>query len=304
MTDPSSASAGPPEDGDDAEEHVPVDPSEADGGDEVATTADVGEGDNAADLEELRRQVEETYDFENFTPAQMREMSLDEWEAAFDADSWIVGPELLERVEADLKNRIASREVFAALEWFEEAGERRLLAYSDEGYAIVHPDGSVEGEGTVMRDVRPTVVLCSMEEYEVATPPDDVSLPSPEDVAEGTGQLGNHMLQFVAFAQLLASIGLLVAWAVLDLPGAGTATLVFPAAALGFFLIGVFLLTVVANARLSDRFRAEEFRNRLRAMGVADGERPDFLPVDPDRNETSAARSDSTDGRRRDPDGT
>jgi hypothetical protein len=33
----------------------------------------------------------------------------------------------------------------------------------------------------------------------------------------------------------------------------------------------------VANARLSDKFRAEEFRNRLRAVGLEDGDRPDFL---------------------------
>jgi len=40
----------------------------------------------------------------------------------------------------------------------------------------------------------------------------------------------------------------------------------------------VFMLVLVANARLSDRFRAEEFRNRLRSAGVGDGQRPAFVP--------------------------
>ena len=45
-----------------------------------------------------------------------------------------------------------------------------------------------------------------------------------------------------------------------------------------FLLVGVFLFVVVANARLSDRFRSEEYRNRLRA--VRDHGRPDFVPID------------------------
>jgi membrane protease YdiL (CAAX protease family) len=48
-------------------------------------------------------------------------------------------------------------------------------------------------------------------------------------------------------------------------------------AGVGFALIGLFLFVMVANARLSDKFRAEEFRNRLRAVGLEDDERPDFL---------------------------
>jgi hypothetical protein len=45
-----------------------------------------------------------------------------------------------------------------------------------------------------------------------------------------------------------------------------------------FLAVGLLLFTVVANARLSDRFRAEEYRNRLRAVDLEPGERPDFLP--------------------------
>ena len=50
-------------------------------------------------------------------------------------------------------------------------------------------------------------------------------------------------------------------------------------AGLGFIAFGVFLLVVVANARLSDRFRSEEYRERLRALRQAE-ERPEFVPVD------------------------
>jgi hypothetical protein len=53
-------------------------------------------------------------------------------------------------------------------------------------------------------------------------------------------------------------------------------------AGLAFIVVGLFLFMVVANARLSEKFRAEEFRDRLRATGLEDGERPDFLPVEDD----------------------
>jgi hypothetical protein len=245
--------------------------------DSEASPTPRGDGDA---VDALRREVEEKYDFENFGPSDMAQMSAEEWEAAFDPDTWIVGPDLLDRVEQDLKSRIQSREVFAVLERFEEGGEERLVAYSDEGYAIVSPDGSVEGQGTVVRDVKPTVALCSMDSYEVPDAPEDVSLPSPAEVPEGTGQLGNNLLQLIAFAQILVGTGLIGIWLFTDAiptPG-GYVDLVAPMIALIFIGIGLFLFMVVANARLSDRFRAEEFRDRLRAAGVEDGERPDFLP--------------------------
>jgi hypothetical protein len=244
----------------------------------AAEAADVaaneaGDRSDEDDLEALRRAVEEKYDFDNFGPDDMAEMTVEEWEAAFDPDSWVVGPALLDRVEDDLKNAIARRDVFAKLERYTEDGEPRLAAYSDEGYAVVYPDGSVEGSGTVLRDVKPTVALCSMEDYEVAPPPEDFELPSPTDVPEGSGEFGNLMLQVVAAGQLLVGLGLFVAWA-----AGAVSTIVAPALALGFVLVGVFLFVVVANARLSDRFRAEEYRNRLRAVGTEEGERPAFLP--------------------------
>jgi len=234
-------------------------------------------GEDDRDLEALRRQVEEEYDFEEFGPSDMDRMSVEEWEAAFDPETWIVGDELLDRVEADLKNRVASRDVFAALERATVDGERVVLAYSDEGYAMVYPDGTVEGEGTVLRDVEPTVALCSMDEYSVDDPPETVRLPRPEEVAGGTGEFGNLMLQIVAAAQMLAGLGLLVAWFATEL-----STIFAPIAALLFLGIGFFLFTVVANARLSDRFRTEEFRDRLRTVGEGTGERPEFVPTPDD----------------------
>ncbi|MFC6988153.1 hypothetical protein ACFQJD_04455 [Haloplanus sp. GCM10025708] len=257
-------------------------PTSADGTDVDASgdgspTADGGDAD---DIDALRQSVEEKYDFENFGPSDMAEMTAEEWEAAFDPESWIVGAELLDRVEKELKGRIATRDVFATLERVEADGETRLLAYSDEGYALVYPDGSIEGRGTVLRDVKPTVALCSMDDYEVPEPPADFELPDPEDVVAGSGGLGNAMLQVVAAAQLLAGVGLLGVWLFTDmLPSSGgVMNLVPPVASLFFVAVGLFLFGVVANARLSDRFRAREYRARLRAMGLEDDERPEFVP--------------------------
>ena len=230
-------------------------------------------GNDSDDIEALREQVEETYDFDDFGPADMAEMNLEEWEAAFDPGSWIVGEELLDRVEQELSARVAIREVFAVVERVTD-GADRVIAYSDEGYAVIYADGSVEGEGTVLRDVKPTVALCSMESYDLMAAPEDGSLPDPREVVEGSGEFGNLMLQIVAGAQILVGISLLVAWLALS----SLSTVVAPIAAVGFLVIGVLLFVVVANARLSDRFRAEEFRNRLRALDAADDEWTDVLP--------------------------
>ncbi|WP_233263367.1 hypothetical protein [Halorhabdus sp. CUG00001] len=238
--------------------------SDAAEGDKTAT----GAGDDGdPSLAELREQVEDEYDFDSFGPAEMADMEPEEWEAAFDPDTWITGEKLLERLEADLRQRVADRDVFARI----EREEKRLVAYSDESYAIVHPDGTVEGEGTVLRDVKPSVALCSMDSYEVPTPPDGELLPAPEDVREGDGELGNIVVQLLAMAQLLAALALLG----FGVTGGNAIAFV---AGLGFLVIGLLLLAVVANARLSDAFRAEQYRDRLRAMGEASDERPAFVP--------------------------
>jgi hypothetical protein len=238
-------------------------------GDEGAPTAG---GDD--DLDELRRRVEEEYDFDDFGPSDMARMSAEEWDAAFDPDSWITGDRLLERAEAELKSRIARREVFGVLERVRADGEERLLVYSDEGYAIVRPTGEVAGQGTVLRDIEPIVALAAMESYDVPEPPDDWSLPHPDTVPEGSGEFGNLMVQVIAVVQVLAGAALLAATFLTDLD-----TIVAPAMGIVFLLVGLFLFVMVANARLSDRFRSEEYRDRLRALREAK-ERPDFVPVE------------------------
>ncbi|WP_435345571.1 DUF308 domain-containing protein [Haloarchaeobius sp. HRN-SO-5] len=254
-----------------------------------------GEGE-PEDVESLRRRVEEKYDFDDFGPAEMAEMSYEEWDAAFDPDTWIVGEELLDRVERDLRARIASRDVFAVLERVEYEGAETLLAYSDEGYAMVFPDGSIDGFGTVLRDVKPTVALCSMDDYEPSDAPAEAVLPDPNEVPQGTGQLGNNMLQIVAGTLLVAAVALLGGAFVTADPGGGGAIArgVMIVMALIFGLAGVMLFLTVANARLSDRFRAEEYRERLRAVGLADGERPDFLPVEFDDAPAFAGATDES----------
>lgn len=248
-----------------------------DAGQDASTEADPDpSGDGRGDLEALREQVEETYDFEDFGPQDMAEMSPAEWEAVFDDEAWITGPDLLDRVEADLRSRVADRDVFAVVERLD--GENpRVVAYSDRSYAIVHADGTIEGEGAVLRDVKPTVALASMPEYEVPDAPEEGGLPAPRAVPDAGSRLGNWMLQLVAAVLLVAAVVLFGASVVGNLGGA---TIVAATMGLIFLVVGGALLFTVANARLSARYRAEEFRDRLRAAGVDAGERPDFLPID------------------------
>lgn len=264
------------------DERRAADLDEADGADEAGT--DDVEADEGDDLEALRERVEEQYDFDDFGPGDMAEMTVEEWEAVFDPDSWITGEALLDRVEADLKARVVSRDVFARVERLSTPD--RVVAYSDEGYAVVYENGSVEGEGTVLRDVKPTVALASMDDYDVPEMPDGDLLPRPMEVPEGSGEFGNLMLQVVAGAQLLVGVALLVAAGFL---GGGVVAAV---AGLGFLFVGVLLFFTVANARLSDKFRAEEYRNRLRAV---QGEPPEFLP-DSARADDDVPDPDGEDG--------
>ena len=221
--------------------------------------------------EELRQQVEEQYDFDDFGPSDMASMSPEEWEAAFDPETWITGEALLDRIEADVKTRVLRRDVFARVERL--SNPDRVVAYSDEGYAVVYDDGSTEGMGTVLRDVKPSVALCSMEEYDAPEMPETDLLPRPMEVPEGSGEFGNLMVQIIAGALFLS--GVVLAGAALVSGGIGV---IAGTVGLLFLVSGGVLFFTVANARLSDRFRAEEYRNRLRAVGLEDGERPDFLP--------------------------
>ncbi|QKG91833.1 hypothetical protein HPS36_02825 [Halorubrum salinarum] len=268
-----SESESPPEESADPAPDGPDDPGPT-GEDGGSSTADEGTRDDEADIEALRERVESEYDFDDFGPSDMARMSAEEWDAAFDPDTWITGDRLLDRVDAELKSRIATRDVFGVLERVREDGEERILVYSDEGYAIIRPTGEVRGEGTVLRDIEPVVALAAMDSYEVPEPPEDWSLPHPDSVPEGSGEFGNLVVQVVAAIQVLAGAALLVASAVADL-----GTIVAPVMGIVFLLVGVFLFAMVANARLSDRFRSEEYRERLRALREAK-ERPEFVPVE------------------------
>lgn len=275
MADPTSPgrdaaeeATDPASDGEQTDGPAPEDP-EADGPAPERTDDAGADG----DLEALRERVESEYDFEEFGPEQMAEMSPEEWTAAFDADAWVTGPELLDRVEADLRSRVADRDVFAVVE---RTTDGRLVAYSDSSYAVVYPDGGVEGEGTVLQDVKPTVALASMPDYDVPEPPDDGGLPAPEKVGGTGGQLGNNVLQALSLLLGLAGAVLVVAPFVVDVQGA---TIIAVLVGFVFLAVAVVLLFTVANARLSARYRAEEFRERLRGAGVTEGDRPEFLPV-------------------------
>lgn len=253
-----------------------------------------------ASLDELRRHVEEKYDFDRFTPEQMAAMSAEEWDAVFDPDSWITGDALLDRVERDLSASVANRDVFARIERYDDPG--RVIAYSDEGYAVVYGDGTVEGTGTVLRDVKPCVALCSMESYDVPEMPSGDLLPRPEEVPEGGGDLGHRVMQAVAVIQLVAGVGLLVwaGWAAVSGTGGGrfgnpASPVLGVVAGIAFIGIALVFFLVVANARLSDRFRAAEYRERLRAVGIDSDDPPEFLLAAIDDHPELAASLDGAD---------
>jgi hypothetical protein len=230
--------------------------------------------------ESLRAAVEERYDFEDFDAEAMAEMSVEEWEAVFDPESWLTGAALLDRVERELRASVRDREVFAVVERVGEDEADRVVAYSDEGYVVVRPDGTVQGTGTVLRDVEPMVALCSMEAYEVPDVADDAGLPHPDAVRAGSGDFGNRMLQVVAGATSLAGGAFVAVWlgSVVGAVDVGFAGAIVLTLGLLFVGVGAFLFMTVANARLSDRMRAEQYRERLRAVRAGSDERPAFLP--------------------------
>ena len=239
-----------------------------------------GDDGGALSTEELRERVEQQYDFEEFGPREMAEMDVDEWEAVFDPDSWITGEGLLDRVEQELRANVQRREVFAVVERVGDGDDDRVVAYSDEGYVIVRPAGTVKGTGTILRDVEPMVALCSMESYDVPDVGENAGLPHPEAVAEGSGDFGNRMLQVVAGATMLSGVAFVLVWlaSVVGAVGIGFAGAIILTLGLLFVVVGAVLFLTVANARLSDRMRAEQYRDRLRAVGAGTDERPDFLP--------------------------
>ncbi|MFP4590001.1 MAG: hypothetical protein ACLFMX_03165 [Halobacteriales archaeon] len=244
-------------------------------------------GEEDAAEEPTAEAAAERFDFDDFGPAAFEEMSPEEWSAAFDAEAWVTGEALLDRVEVELRHRVHDREVFAVVERIRSDGEPCVLAYSDEGYALVRPDGTVEGFGTVLRDVKPTVALCSMPEYEPASGLDDpVGLPDPAAVETARTDLGNVVIQVVALAFGIGGLVLLGAWILFD------ATLAAAVVGVGFLVGAAILAFLVANARLSSRYRAEDYRGRLRSVGLGSGERPAFVPED----EGAEGRGEPDDG--------
>ncbi len=277
----------------DQEPEAPAD-DRSPGGDDAPPPP--AEGDAAEGA--LREAVEARYDFERFGPADMAEMTVEEWQAAFDADAWITGPELLDRVEAELRSRVGDRRLFAVVERHDVGGEPRLLAYTDASYAVVHPDGTVVGRGGLLGEVEPVVALCSMESFDVEAPRPDARLPDPESVEPGSGDLGHRLLLAVAGMQLVAGVVLLFSPLVVSAgPGSGALTTVV---GLAFVVVGLVVGVLVANARLSDRFRAAAYRERLRAAGVGGDARPAFLPP---MDGTGAAGRDAVDDAGGDVDG-
>ena len=286
------------------------------------------------DIEAIREAVESRYDFEEFGPADMDRMSAEEWEAVFDPESWITGTALLDRVEADLKDRVRRRNLFAVVERGDRAGEDTILAYSDTGYVLIRQDGTVAGEGGIRREIEPIVALCAMEDYDPGPLPDvdEPLLPHPSEVTGGTGELGNRIMLLVAGIQVLAGLILLLAPVLVDplirafctpAPGVrgylctigpvqasvvppGRSVVLTTVVGLAFIGFGGLLFLLVANARLSDRFRAEEYRDRLRAVGVGSDDRPDFLPPEDElvRAAAQVAGPDEASGRPADADPT
>ena len=254
--------------------------ADAEGPDRDSESRTDGGASEELSTEALRAQVEEQYDFEDFGPREMAEMDADEWEAVFDADSWITGTALLDRVEQELRANVRRREVFAVVERVGDGDDDRVVAYSDEGYVIVRPEGTVKGTGTVLRDVEPMVALCSMESYDVPDVDEDAGLPHPDVVAGGSGDFGNRMLQVVAGATVLSGVAFVLVWlaSVVGAVDIGFAGAIVLTLGLLFVVVGGFLFLTVANARLSDRMRAEQYRDRLRAVGAGTDERPEFLP--------------------------
>jgi len=274
MADSRQSSDGEDRSGDDGA------PAGAGESDEAGESVDGDGVDEGLSTEELRERVEQQYDFENFGPREMSEMSADEWEAVFDPDSWITGEPLLDRVESELRSNVHRREVFAVVERVGEGDADRVVAYSDEGYVVVRPDGSIQGTGTILRDVEPMVALCSMADYDVPDVDDNAGLPHPDAVAEGSGDFGNKMLQVVGGATALSGLAFVVVWlgSVVGLADLGFAGAIILTLGLIFIVMGAFLFLTVANARLSDRMRSEQYRDRLRAVRAGTDERPAFLP--------------------------
>ena len=194
-----------------------------------------------------------------------------------DLEFSIVGKELLNRVDLDIKDRISRRKIIAAIETIHIDDEENLLIYDDAGYALIALDGSVSGMGSIRTEIENIVVLCSMDTYDVPElPAGDFSLNINTSSKSPSG-IGNKLLQILASSFLIIGILLLFSPIFVNFPRPGSGILT-TVSGFGFILTGLFLLLVVVHSRLSDRFRSMEYTDRLKKNGIGSDFRPDFLP--------------------------
>lgn len=194
-----------------------------------------------------------------------------------DLELSIVGKELLNRIELDVKDRISRRNIIAAIETIHIDDEVHLLIYDDTGYALISLDGSTSGMGSIRTEVENIVVLCSLSTYDVPELPSGDFFLGMNVPSKPSSGVGNKLLQMLASSFIL--IGILFLFSPLFVnfprPGSGILTTV---SGFGFILTGLFLLLVVVHSRLSDRFRSMEYADRLKKIGIGSDFRPDFLP--------------------------
>ena len=184
-----------------------------------------------------------------------------------DLEFSIVGKELLNRVELDIRDRISRRNIIAAIETIHIDDEENLLIYDDAGYALIALDGSVSGMGSIRTEIENIVVLCSMDTYDVPElPAGDFSL-NIDAISKSSSGIGNKLLQILASSFLIIGILLLFSPLFINFPRPGSGILT-TVSGFGFIFTGLFLLLVVVHSRLSDRFRSTEYADRLKKIGI------------------------------------
>ena len=186
-----------------------------------------------------------------------------------DLEFSIVGKELLNRVDLDIKDRISRRNIIAAIETIHIDDEENLLIYDDAGYALIALDGSVSGMGSIRTEIENIVVLCSMDTYDVPElPAGDFSL-NIDAPSKSSSGIGNKLLQILASSFLIIGILLLFSPLFVNFPRPGSGILT-TVSGFGFIFTGLFLLLVVVHSRLSDRFRSTEYADRLKKIGYTE----------------------------------
>ncbi len=189
----------------------------------------------------------------------------------------IVGTDLLDRIEADTKDRIRRRNILAMIERISIEGTGHILIYDDLGYALVEPDGSVSGIGSIRTEIENVVVLCSMSSYDVPELLNGNFLPKISSTYKPANQIGNKLLQTLSFSFFIIGFILLISPIFINFY-ASSATILTTISGLGFILTSLFIITLVIHSRLSDRFRSSEYQNRLKNIGIGSNSRPSFIP--------------------------